>query len=275
MPLDARKEAEELRKLYESDTKQSTARVLLTGESGTGKTYGCRYAPWPLHIDSFDPGGTLSLRDQIIKGNIIADTAYENEDPFNPSAWAKWTRAFDQRLVGGYFNSIATYVIDSATTWSDACMNYMQSLHGGAGKVPQWEKDYHPQKTAIRNYLRKCMNLPCHFIMTAHLQPQKDNEGNVIARRVMFSGQGAITIPLLFDEIWVTEIVNKSDGPKYMIRTRSNGMYSARSRLSSDGLLNEQEEYNFKRILKKVKINSEDKPNLFKEQLNDKKAIAG
>lgn len=265
MPIDARVEAEKLRTMYKESASQGKINVLLTGESGSGKTFMTRYAPWPIHVDSFDPGGTKSVRDLIEKGNIVADTEFEDEDPMNPTAFKYWKAKFEDRERNGYFDNFACYWLDSATTWSDAVMNYHQAGKGGsgAGKVPVWNKDYHPQKVSIRNYLRKCLNLKCHFILTAHLNIQKDKEGNVIARRVMFSGQGAVTIPLLFDEIWVTDAKESSGGFNYEVKTVAAGLYLARSRLAGTGAINKTEPATLRTILKKAGLNYEDRPGLF------------
>ena len=106
--LDARIEAERLRTRYASDPRQHSFRVLITGESGTGKTHLLRTARRPVHVDSFDPGGTLVLRDLIERGHVVADTIYETEDRTNPTMFREWARTFTQRVNGKYFESFGT-----------------------------------------------------------------------------------------------------------------------------------------------------------------------
>lgn len=260
MPLDARIEAARLRELYTEH--KETVSILLTGDSGTGKTYMARSAPFPVHIDSFDPGGTLSVRDEVARGNIIVDNTYEQEDPFDPSAFILWEKEFRTRIAGKYFESIACYVLDSATHWLDAMLNATLKKRGQAGNLPNWEKDYHPQKIAIRNYLRLAMNLPCHFILTCHLEPLKDSEGAVQGWRPMFTGKGAIIVPTLFDEIWRMDKRERSTGFDYTVRTQESGLYIARSRLSSTGQLEKEEPAHLRNILKKAGVNYQDKPRL-------------
>ena len=58
MSLDIKKEAEALRTLYASTASQQKRNFLLLGDSGSGKTQCASTAPRPIHIFSFDPGGT-------------------------------------------------------------------------------------------------------------------------------------------------------------------------------------------------------------------------
>lgn len=260
MPIDASVEAGKLRTMYKEDTRQDLASILMTGESGKGKTFSLRTAPKPVHVDSFDPRGTKSIRDGVDDGWLIPDVRFENDDPLNPHAFKLWTKEFEARRVGKYFNSIGTYVLDSASTFTEAVMNKIQFDRKAPGTVPLWEKDYHPQKVELRKWISKCMSLPCHFIMTGHLDVQKDKDGNIVARRFLMTGKGAITIPLLFDEIWVLENKNTSRGLEYYTVLQSTGMFLARSRLAGTGRLSATEPTNLREIFKKAGLNYEDKP---------------
>jgi hypothetical protein len=271
MAYDAQNELKKVRDYYAGDPLQKRFSALVTGETNAGKTYLLRTARKPIHIDSFDPGGTKCLSDLIKSGDIIADTSFEDEDPFEPKAFAAWKKAIDLRFQIGYFEQFGTYCIDSATMLGIAVMNDQLKSKSRAGEAPQMRVDYMPQKVALTNYIRKLMRLPCDFILTGHLREIKklisiDAKTGItheeIKYRFYVTGDAVVTIPLLFDEIYVIVGEEGRQGPKREMLTDSLGTYIARSRLKRGGLLNAIEPPDIKALLKKAGFSTEDKPKL-------------
>jgi hypothetical protein len=261
--LDARQEAAELQKMYEDDPRQSTFNLLLLGESGTGKTYILRTARRPVHIDSFDPGGTKCLRDQIKSGDVIPDVRFEHEDFSSPHVHQEWEDIFKHRVREGYFDSIGTYAIDSATSWAGAILGkYLKAKGGKADAVPTFQNHYHYQKFDLKKYIRMMLALPCDVIMTGHLKLIEDPVNGKHRYRFLTTGDGMVTIPLLFDEKYISVTEESSSGVSYKLLTKSTGVYSASTRLGRGGVLETYEEPNIKAILKKSKLPFEDKPKL-------------
>ncbi len=269
MAYDAKAELKKVKDFYAQDPMQKRFSALITGETNAGKTYILRTARRPIHIDSFDPGGTKCLLDLIASGDIIADTRYETDDPFSPTAFAEWKRAIDRRLHVGYFDQFGTVCVDSATTFGEAIMHYGMDSKGRAGEVPQHRKDYNPQKVEMTNYIRKLMNLPCDFILTGHLDEVNEllhfDKSTGVSTwdtkyRFMTTGKAVVTIPLLFDELYV--IKGKGNPPKREMLIDSLGKYIARSRLKGKGLLEAVEPPDIKALLKKAGFSTEDKPKL-------------
>lgn len=272
MPYTYENELKRVKDYYATDPLQKRYSALVTGETNAGKTYLLRTARKPIHIDSFDPGGTKCLRDLIESGDVVADTSWESDDPFNPDAFAKWMKAVDVRFQIGYFEKFGTYCLDSATTWGEAVMSYQLAKKDRAGEVPQHRHDYNPQKVHMSNYIKKLMRLPCDFILTGHLREIRktlsvDSKSGIVREEVKYrfytTGQAVVTIPLLFDEIYV--IVGegvKGREPKREMLVDSLGTYIARSRLKAKGLLEAVEEPHIKRILKKIGLSWQDKPKL-------------
>jgi len=271
MTYNAATELKRVQDYYKGDSLQKRFSALICGETNAGKTYLLRTARLPVHIDSFDPGGTKGLRDMIASGDIVVDTRYEDDDPFNPKAYADWKKATDIRFQIGYYNQFGTYCLDSATTFGIAIMNYVLAAKGRAGEAPQMRIDYQPQKTEMTNYFRKLMNLPCDFILTGHLREMRkvlsvDTKTGVAREEIKFrfytTGQAVVTIPLLFDEIYVITGKNDRGGVKREMLIDSLGEYIARSRLKSKGLLNAIEPPDLKALLKKAGFDPQDKPKL-------------
>jgi hypothetical protein len=259
------RERERLRKEYETNPRSNSFKALVTGESGTGKTHLLRTARTPVHIDSFDPGGTKVLRDLIDRGDIIADTEYEQEDPLSPTKFIRWTVQFETRLKHGYFDDIATYCLDSSTLWNEAIMNQQLKSTNRAGQAPKWQVDYTPQKVAINNYMTKILSLPCDVIVTGHLSPEYETRmiageevKSLTGYRYMTTGQARELIPLKFDEIYVT-LVEPGRGmdakPSYKLLTGIKGLYLAKTRIGR-GKFDLLEESNIKSLLAKANWNS-------------------
>ena len=272
MPYDYNQELKRVKDYYAQDPLQKRFSALVTGETNAGKTFLLRTARRPIHIDSFDPGGTKCLIDLIKSGDVIADTQWEADDPFNPDKFAKWMKAIDIRFQIGYFEHFGTYCIDSATTFGEAVMNYQLASKGREGEAPQHRHDYMPQKTYMSNYIKKLMSIPCDFILPGHLRENRklisiDAKTGIaheeINYRFFTTGQAVITIPLLFDEIYVlTGDDGRGRTPKRKMLIDSLGTYVARSRLKANGKLDAVEEPDIKKILKKVGFDTSDKSKL-------------
>lgn len=262
MSLDMKAELGALTEAYKKDARQTTFNCLVTSESGCGKTFLARTCRFPVHIDSFDPGGTKGLAKWIASGDIVVDTTYEGEIPERPFAYSTWLKNFKRRAEGGYFDHFGTYILDSATTWSAAIMNWIMNKDKLAGTAPRFTKDYVPQKVEINNRIRDMMNLPCDFILTGHLKLIEDPESGRHKFRFLTTGDGMVTIPLLFDELWTLRTRSTANDVEYQLLTKSTGLYLARSRMAGDGAFNAVEVPDIKALLKKAGRDYSDKPKL-------------
>jgi hypothetical protein len=266
--LDARISASNLISKYSEDPRQNKLRLLLTGESGSGKTHILRTARRPVHIDSFDPDGTIPLRDLIAKGDVIPDAVYENEDREKPEMFSLWVRTFNERVRSKYFESIGTYCLDSSTLWADAIMNHIMGKEGRAGEAPRFTKDYVPQKVAIQNCMRRILNLPCDVIVTGHLKGEYDTrtiDGEEVkiltGMRYLTTGQGTVIIPLLFSELYTCLATAQGNSTKYQLLTAKHGPYLAKTRIGR-GVFDTYEEPDIRKLLTKAGWDTKDKERL-------------
>lgn len=251
--LDIRKKMSEIRDRYKTNPSRGSLNILLLGESGSGKTFLCRTAPGPVHIDCFDKGAATNLAKWVETGHVIPDDRWEEEDPMNPRVFELWKKEMGNLIKANYFDYIGTYVLDSATTFGEAVMNQILKNAGIPGQAPRFTHDFTPQKTIVMNWIRALLNLPCNTIITGHLATQRDEVSGKLQRRFMMTGQASTTIPLKFDEIWVMDPKETSKGTEYRILTKSTDKDLARSRLAQDGLLDKYEEPDITKLMNKVK----------------------
>jgi hypothetical protein len=257
--LDARLEIEKLRNLYKSDPRQQSYNILLTGEPGSGKTHLLKTARLPVHVDSFDPGGSKTNAEMIAKGDMIVDVSYEQEDPSRPTMYLKWQKDFMDRVNGGYFDLFGTYCLDSYTSWSEAIMQEVLRKSSRIDASPQFQ-DYHMETIQLIKFSKILAQLPCDVIVTAHLRPDYVGD-KIIGYKLASRGRSQTVVPSLFDEVYVMEVKETSKGFDRKILTQSTGMYQAKTRIGG-GKLNVREEPNIKKLLEKSGLSTEDKPPL-------------
>jgi len=259
MAIDIKKEFADIRAMYDSSAQQKSYSALIYGDFGTGKTELSKTCRLPVHTDSFDPGGTKTVRDEIKAGKILADVRFEVEDPMRPSAFALWDREYHRRKRDGYFGQIGTYFLDSSTTWASAAMNVILQKAGRLGGPP-FQQDYLPAMSMIENAIKDMMTLPCDVILTAHLDVDKDEATGRMFVGPLFVGKLKQRIPVLFDELYCMQTKNTSAGIVYNLLTRSDGTFKARTRLGKGGLFETYEKPDIKALLKKAGYPTDDKP---------------
>lgn len=205
-------------------------RTLVYGQSGTGKTFSLRTARKPLFVDSFDPGGSVVLADLIDRGEAIVRTEFEIEDPKRPSAFQKWDSSLDEIEKSGLMQRFGTYVLDSATTWGQACLNLVLAKAGRAGGTPQ-QNDWYPQMNLMEAGIRRIFSFPCDIIFICHNDTQKDEIIGKITRAPMLTGKSKTRIPLLFSEVYYSDVRRTSKGSEYVWQLQADNTNQAKSRL--------------------------------------------
>lgn len=263
MALDIKKEVAELQKMYVEGATTQNFNAMIYGGFGTGKTNLLTTCRLPVFIDSFDPGGTKTIRDAIARGEVVADTRWENEDPKNPTVFAAWDKEYTRRKQEGFFQNFGTYALDSATTWGDAAMNVTLKQAGRAGGHP-FQNDYSPTMAMCSAAIRDMVTLPCDVVLICHEDVDKDEaSGRMFVGPLLIGKTARAKMPLLFDEVYCAMTKETSSGVNYQLLTRNTGLYRARTRLGRGGLFEVYEEQNIKKLLKKAGYSTDDKP-LFK-----------
>lgn len=267
--LTIKKRAEDIRRMYEEDPRNKTFNAIIFGPLKVGKTSLIRTCPKPVLIHSFDPNGTLVLRDLIESGEVLADTRFEREDPFAPKACRLWEDEFGYLYRKDFFKHVGTFVIDSMTTFNQIVM--LEVIRRAAktkknrviGEAPQ-EQDWLPAMSFIENYMRKFLSLPCHCILLGHADQQKDKEGNTVGDLgIMTIGKLRERIPALFSEIYYLRMKDYKTETRELL-TKPTYKIQCGTRLGFGGKLDATEPPDVKKIMAKVGLDISDKP-LFNE----------
>lgn len=252
-----RREVQQLDQIYDSDTRGETFRGIIVGKQGSGKTSLALTAPALVHIDSFDPGGTVVLEEEIKAGKILADTRFEVDSLDEPKAFNLFDASLTRRIKSGYFNFINTYILDSLTTLGVSALNLVVRERIAKGKhsseTPQ-KDDWMPQMTKIKKVIQKVSTLPCNVIITAHLQMKEDKVTEQFHNQLLVTGNLQQLIPILFGEVYVLETKDTPQGIKRALLTQPWGEYSkiAKTRLGRRGRFELWEPADIRGLLKKA-----------------------
>jgi uncharacterized small protein (DUF1192 family) len=268
--LQIRKEAEAIEQLYAKNPRTNTYNAIIFGKVKLGKTYLLKTCRKPVFVHSFDPGGSVTLRKEIESGEILVDTSFEVEDPYNPKAFALWEHRFNKLVTSGFFNHVGTFSIDSMTTWAQCIMN--EVIKQAAKKQPSKRKvgqhphrdDWLPQMQFIESYMRKFVSLPCDCVLLGHEDQPMEEDGTPKGDLgLLITGKLKTRVPALFDEIYRLEMDNYKKQER-RLRTRPAYGILAGSRLSAVGNFEEFEPADIKALMKKAGLPHEDKP-LFRD----------
>ncbi|KKM61350.1 hypothetical protein LCGC14_1532560 [marine sediment metagenome] len=148
---------------------------LVVGESGSGKTTLLKTAVRPIFIDSFDPGGTNSIRHELEGDDILVDTQWESPGEDLHAAWEHFRRTFRHRVRSGVFDKIGTYCWDSLSSGAGVLFGWGTKE---AEKEPKYDSRtfYGKAQVQLMIHLREVLSLPCDVIVIAHPDnPDKDS----------------------------------------------------------------------------------------------------
>jgi len=253
-PLKVAKTVKELMSMYAADESNKTFNAIILGQIGAGKTTMLSTAPKPVLIDSFDPGGhkLRTFKPLIESGVIIPDSRWEK--PYF-KMFGDWEQELENRIAGGFFNNIGTYVIDSATTFLQAMKDHTMDKSGRDNvSQPEWGAI----GTSFIHHVKQCTALPCNFIMTGHLVLElEESEGKTIARFNSIPSL-QVNIPTLFDEIYVLIQEAKGTGVERKLLTQSTNKYLARTRIGA-GKFELYEKPDIAELLRKAELDYKDK----------------
>lgn len=134
-------------------------------------------------------------------------------------------------LKGKYGVDFKTIVCDSGTFMGKMIMNRVLMLDGGKAPTttPQLQ-NYMQAMSLTEEFVSKMCASGLNFIFTCHEDTTKDEISGRLFKAVDLTGKMANRIPGYFNELWHCEISQKPGAePNYVVRTRSDVSYSART----------------------------------------------
>lgn len=204
-----------------SELKPDKLKILVYGESGSGKTHFGGTCPKPLFFD-FD-GGMLTLRKE-------KEIAFVDLTGMSTKAEKVWPDFMEALKEYGEDEQFETLIIDSLTTAATACMDYVLSLNRRTGQNPQLQ-DWLTQMNELKEMIKLVKATKKHVIVLAHEQVEKDEITGRIWMLPLITGKMARQIGLYFDEVYHSEAKQKKDETIYSLLTKPTGLLTAKTRI--------------------------------------------
>lgn len=146
-----------------------------------------------------------------------------------------WT-AFEARMQRIDQEGYKTIVIDSMTFLLMGLMNRVLVLDGMKPSTsnPQLQ-NYLSQQSMVKDILQKLMSKKLNVLCTFHEANDKDEYSGRLFKAFAITGKLTETVPGYFNEIWHCSIAPAVAGaePEFVVRTKGDGVYMARTTFKS------------------------------------------
>lgn len=210
-------------------------KAMLCGMTGSGKRQSASTLPkskeHPLLLIDFD-NRWETLRDEYEAGTIDVITLFD-EDPGSPDAW---DRAEDLKkelwasVRAGTFK-YSGIIEATLSQMSRRAMNSALTLRGkdgkdstGLGGTPS-QGHWGAQIQYVVRHLESMRNLPCHYVLTAHFDLEKDEDDGKIKILPKITKSLRTEVPSWFNEVYLCSRETDKSGMKYFWTTAGTGQY--------------------------------------------------
>lgn len=208
-------------KSLETRKRSENKKILLIGDSGSGKTSFLGTCS-RVYVLDFDNG-----LDVLAGRKVDYDEFYDDKE--KPTAW----KAFKAKLKewkSSFPNELRESVIamDSITTAAEAALRYVLDKNGrGNGLIQQG--DWGQAISEVKDAIAYLTTLPCHVIVTAHYQLHKDETlGQLYFVPLIYGKELPMILPKFFNDCWRTfvDLPPGSTEPAYKLQVRPSGRYN-------------------------------------------------
>ena len=258
------------KQLYANDPGAKSVSFLLYGPKGCGKTTAIGTAPGPVLLYSFDPNGTQVLDEEIESGKVIPIRFEENEVEGRPVLWDRFVNTVAAHRDSGVFDLVGAVALDSFTmafqaaifnTKHQSGVNEKNIARAKVGKITiPGKSDYGATNVVIMRVIRLLANQPCHFILTAHEETEKDGVLGDIIGDILASPNMRVQVSIQVGEQYHIENAPVGGKVQRVFATVQSGRFPASTKIGAKGKLSSREPLNIAEILKKCGREWQDKP---------------
>lgn len=214
-------------------------KVIVFGDSGTGKTCFAAGFPGPIEVCDFDL--KIGSAANFYAGNKLLDDINVESYPYDSKDYGGAGFRFNNdidKLKAAFLKGerpCETLVLDSFTTMSERLMEHFLKENPNVprvkikGPIVPSQQDYGYYLNFIKKFLSELVSLPCNLVMTAHIEIKKDDKTGALLRLPMASGKISSLLPIYFEEVYMSYVEGEGDKRRYRAQTQADRKFNCRS----------------------------------------------
>ena len=227
-------------------------KLLVYGDSGTGKTVLAAGFPTPIRYWDFD-----HKISSAVKFYGKEDPRLSQIDVTQFAAFSRETRIKEFQKQLNEITSLAnakkplpfkTLVLDSLTTFVQYVLDdYIYVSQTGIKRAVvgiNALQDYQLLEKHLIQTITAILSLDCNVVCLGHMQIEKDEATGQMIRRPLMSGKFADKLPIYFEEVYVSKIGSKGE---FLLQTQPDSTYT---RVRSQRKLPKEISSKFENIIK-------------------------
>jgi len=210
-------------------------RIILAGPTGSGKTCQIWTLPGKKFAYIFDPNSLGTLRgwdleyetfypdfdelDTMLRGFNKGSKSDRPQKVKEPTLYLRWAEDLNNRVDSGLLMNYDWVIFDSMTFIVRCIMArqlYINNRYGGIEDIA----DYRVVGSKIGEVFGNLAMSPANVFATAHINAYQDDKTKKIETELFLPGQSRKMMPLIFRNIWMTQVSEAEKGIKYEVRTR-------------------------------------------------------
>lgn len=243
---------------------------LVISVKGVGKTHLIKTMPKPVFVFSFDPGGTDTLIEEKKEGSVVFET-YETDNFSDPHVYKDFQNDINEMGSSGFLQKFSSVCFDSLTLLQSIMISHLMKINGRLAPTTglmnptnhgMRQADWGTILTLMRMHITQLHSLPCHTLLTGHIEKKLDEIKGGFIRQLSLGGQAKNHIPYMTSEVYylLKQDRDKGDlkkGNRYLL-TEGDGDYEATSRLAVTGKIKQYEKPDLRRIMRNAGLEADD-----------------